>query len=115
MMGYDRVPIDMNILKQMKALGLDADDTYKSLEANRHSAVTTTYYLLLKKELKAGNQSRADICSINFDHTLLAPIKKRGRVKTLPFDPCDEIESMELFTNNGDIPKKRYSSVSRDR
>lgn len=49
MMGYDRVPIDMNILKQIKALGLDSDNTFKSLEANRHSAVTTTYYLLLKK------------------------------------------------------------------
>lgn len=49
MMGYDSVPIDMGVLKQIKALGLDADSAYKSLEANRHSALTTTYYLLLKK------------------------------------------------------------------
>ena len=49
MIGYDRVPIDMSILKQMRVLGLDSDNTYKSLEANRHSAATTAYYLLLKK------------------------------------------------------------------
>ena len=113
-MGYDRVPIDLEIIKQIKALGLDADNTFKSLEANRHSAVTTTYYLLLKKNLKAGNQSRADICSVKFDHSLLIPFKKKERVKTLPFDPCDVIESAEIHSVTKP-DKKRYSSVSKER
>lgn len=76
-MGYDRVPIDLDILKQIKALGIDSDNTFKSLEANRHSGVTTTYYLLLKKQLKSGHQSKADICSVKFDRSLLIPFKKK--------------------------------------
>lgn len=65
------------MIKHIKAIGLDVDNTLKSLEANRHNSSTTAYYLLLKKHLKAGNQSKADICSIKFDHNLLLPFKKK--------------------------------------
>jgi hypothetical protein len=30
-MGYDRVPIDINIIDEIKSMGLDSDNTFKSL------------------------------------------------------------------------------------
>jgi 5'-AMP-activated protein kinase catalytic alpha subunit len=71
MVGYDRIPIDMDVLAKLQALGYDIDHAQKSIEANRHNSVTTSYYLLLKKNRKSGIYSKADIASNSFDPKLL--------------------------------------------
>jgi 5'-AMP-activated protein kinase catalytic alpha subunit len=84
MVGYNRIPIDTKVLKELKGLEFDIDHAQKSIEANRHNSVTTSYYLLLKKNLKDGFESEADIGSVAFDTSLLVPQKRRERLKTLP-------------------------------
>lgn len=61
--GYHRVPVDMTIIESLKEFSFDADSSRKYLESNRHNHTTTTYYLMLKKNLKNGSASNADICS----------------------------------------------------
>ena len=41
--GYHKIPINMTVLKEVKAIGLDVDLTEKSLETNMHNNLTTTY------------------------------------------------------------------------
>ena len=45
----------------------------KCIEANKHNHVTTTYYLLLKKELETGGASHYDINSPSFDNNCIQP------------------------------------------
>jgi 5'-AMP-activated protein kinase catalytic alpha subunit len=77
MVGYDRIPVDLDVLAKLQTLGHDIDNAQKSIEANRHNSVTTSYYLLLKKNRKNGMQSKADIASNYFNKKLLLPIKKK--------------------------------------
>jgi 5'-AMP-activated protein kinase, catalytic alpha subunit len=56
--GYHKIPIEAVVLKEIKALGIDADLTEKSLETNLHNNLTTTYYILLKKCLREGTISK---------------------------------------------------------
>ena len=58
--GIDPTPIDINILKQLQDHNIDIDYARKCIEANKHNTVTATYYLILKKHLKAGGDSVAD-------------------------------------------------------
>ena len=58
--GIDASPIDIDILKQLQDHDIDVDYARKCLEANKHNTVTATYYLILKKHLKAGGESVAD-------------------------------------------------------
>lgn len=58
--GYHKIPVDLNILKEVKVLNLDIEACQQSLEANRHNNLTTTYYLLMKKFLRNGGISKAD-------------------------------------------------------
>ncbi|CAD8143741.1 unnamed protein product [Paramecium octaurelia] len=62
-----RIPIDPEIVKQMIQYGIQNDYAEKCVETNRHNHVTTTYYLLLKKHIQAGNKSIADINSEQFE------------------------------------------------
>lgn len=71
MVGYNRIPIDKQILKESEKLGLNYDYTLKCLEANKHNHVTTVYYLLLKKHIENGGKSCADIGSADFDPSVL--------------------------------------------
>lgn len=68
--GIDTIPLDNNILEEMPALGYEKESTRRYIETNRHNAACTTYYLLLKKKLKQGFHSYADINSDNFDPRL---------------------------------------------
>lgn len=50
----------MKILKQMEDHNIEIDYARKCIEANKHNHVTATYYLILKKHIKAGGESIAD-------------------------------------------------------
>ena len=43
----------------MITLGISSEYAEKCIETHRHNHVTTTYYLLLKKYIMAGNKSIA--------------------------------------------------------
>lgn len=51
--------------------------TQKCIEANRHNSDTTTYYLLLKKHIKDGGTSKADLGSKCFDENLIEPNRRK--------------------------------------
>lgn len=47
----------------MENLNFKKDDVRNLLLANRHNHVTTTYYLILKKKMRLGKASIADLSS----------------------------------------------------
>ncbi|CAD8055379.1 unnamed protein product [Paramecium sonneborni] len=65
--GHHKIPIDPEIIKQLLQYGIQIEYAEKCIESNRHNHVTTTYYLLLKKYIIAGNKSIADISSELFE------------------------------------------------
>jgi 5'-AMP-activated protein kinase catalytic alpha subunit len=69
--GYHRIPVDQDILKELGPLGFDTDYVEKCVEANRHNHATTSYYLLLKKKLREGGKSPVDLSDPSFDAGLL--------------------------------------------
>jgi len=48
------VPIDINILKQMREYDIDIEYARNCLTENLHNSVTTTYYLLVRKHVALG-------------------------------------------------------------
>ena len=76
MVGYHRMPIDQNILGKLSKFDFDLEYSARCIEANKHNHITTTYYLLLKKHLKSGHSSNADIGSPSFDYTAIEPFKR---------------------------------------
>ena len=74
--GYHRIPVDIQILEETVKLGFEHNFTKKCLEANRHNDATTTYYLLLKKFVKDGGISKVYLGSKYFDSTLIEPIRR---------------------------------------
>ena len=68
--GQDPAPIDPEILESLKKFDINVDYARKCLEANKHNHITATYYLLLKKHLKAGGESIADYRSPTYDSSI---------------------------------------------
>lgn len=66
-MGIDPTPIDPDILNSLKDYDINIEYARKCIEANKHNHITSTYYLLLKKHVKAGGDSIADPRSPKYD------------------------------------------------
>lgn len=66
--GYHRIPVDKVILGKLAEFAFDLEYAERCIEANKHNHITTTYYLLLKKHLRAGQGSLADLSSPSFDY-----------------------------------------------
>ncbi|CAG9316543.1 unnamed protein product [Blepharisma stoltei] len=49
MVGFDKIPIEENVLEQLEQFGFNSEQAKKYLEINKHNHITTTYYLLLKR------------------------------------------------------------------
>ena len=60
LVGYDQIPVDTSILKQLDAYRTQTDYVRQCIEANKHNSVTTGYYLLLKRHLSNGGSFLAD-------------------------------------------------------
>lgn len=73
--GRDNIPIDDNVLQDASRLGYDSHEMEECLQANKHNAATTAYYLVLKARKGAGLQSYADMNSARFDTSLLRSAK----------------------------------------
>lgn len=52
MVGYNHIPIDEDILRQIEEFGFNPELTQRNLDANKHTHETTTYYLLLRKKAR---------------------------------------------------------------
>jgi len=76
--GVHQIPTEPLILKGLTKYGFDSEYTKKCVEANKHNAATTTYYLLMQKFIREGGKSPADLSSPLFE-----PITIGKRLKTL--------------------------------
>ena len=61
--GYHKIPIDDNILKQCVEFGYDKDKVIESVEKNRYDKNSAVYYILLKKFEIQGIESISDLYS----------------------------------------------------
>ena len=61
--GYNKIPIDRNILNRLNGYQIDTEYTCKCLEANRHNNITTTYYLEMQKFIREGGKTSYDLGS----------------------------------------------------
>ena len=57
------MPLDEDIIKDMKKFGIDCNIIIDNILNNYFNNITTTYNLLLKKKIKEGKKSVADLCS----------------------------------------------------
>ena len=78
------IPIDEKILTKMEEYGFNREEAKQNLLANRHNHITTSYYLLLKKIVKAGGRSIADLVSDEFLEYMAKP---SSLVANLPPQP----------------------------
>ncbi|KAM3141666.1 hypothetical protein pb186bvf_006271 [Paramecium bursaria] len=109
--GYNRMPIDYEILKQLENFSINIDNAQKCLDANRHNSVTTFYHLLLKRHLQNGGKSTADLNSESFDISLLEP--KPRPIKP----PINAVVNNEIIRQQmrDEILKQRSYSTDKDR
>ena len=80
--GVNKIPIDEDIISQMLQLpGLDIEeaDVRRSITSNKHNTATASYYLLLKRLIKSGGQSGADIGRKDFEPEILPPRPPSGK------------------------------------
>ena len=66
--GLHPIPVDMEIVNQLSleyGENFEIEQIKRFVEANRHNMQTTAYYLLLKKFIRHGGKSVADITLYN--------------------------------------------------
>jgi len=56
-----------NVMKKHKITDVSLVEARRQVEQNRHNSLTTTYYLTLKRWIRQGNKSIADITKYNAD------------------------------------------------
>ena len=108
--GFNKIPINPDILTQLKLLNMDADYVTKCLEANRHNNVTTSYYLTLKKYVSEGGKSSYDQTSITLDKSMVEPRRKITGTGNLMIDNFFT-KSVESET----VIRRKSRDKSRDR
>lgn len=60
--GKNPIPVDSEIIKQVPAIErCEEQQVVKYVTNNRHNSITTIYYLILKRYLRKGGKSIADI------------------------------------------------------
>lgn len=52
--GIDQIPVDDNLMNELKKFDYDLDYSRKCIETNKHNNVTASYNLLLKSKLREG-------------------------------------------------------------
>ncbi|CAD8148519.1 unnamed protein product [Paramecium pentaurelia] len=105
--GYNQIPIDQDILKQLKSFGIDIDYAQRCLDANKHNDVTTFYHLLLKRHLVNGGRSTADLNSESFDIKLLEP---KQRLNKAPINSLLNNEILKQQMREEIINQRSYST-----
>ena len=68
-MGKNPIPVDMDIIAKVNDYETVEEALAKKyVTNNRHNSITTVYYLILKKELRKGGVSIADITKYHPDN-----------------------------------------------
>jgi 5'-AMP-activated protein kinase catalytic alpha subunit len=69
----------------MTYLNFNKEEVRELVLGNRHNNITTTYYLLLKKHIKMGEKSIADLCSEQYIQYINDPknLKIKNKTKKL--------------------------------
>lgn len=108
MVGYHRMPIDQSILAKLSQFEFDLEYSARCIEANKHNHITTTYYLLLKKHLRSGHGSNADIGSPSFDYSAIEPFKRTEVEQKYQFfgNQNDKNPIIDININDIQIGKK---------
>lgn len=61
-MGKNPIPVDLDMIAQIPAIEpCDEQQAVKYVTNNRHNSITTIYYLILKRHIRKGGKSIADI------------------------------------------------------
>jgi 5'-AMP-activated protein kinase catalytic alpha subunit len=81
LVGIDRMPVDLEILKKMSDYNIDIEYALRCIEANRKNAASATYYLLLKSHLKAGGKSTTDARSNKYNPKVFANLKRSEKFR----------------------------------
>ena len=61
------IPIDEDLINKMSEYDYDKKEVRKNILGNKHNHITTTYYLMLKKKIRKGIESVADLKSKLFE------------------------------------------------
>lgn len=64
---------------QLPGLDIEEADVRRSITSNKHNTATASYYLLLKRLIKSGGQSGADIGRKDFEPEILPPRPPSGK------------------------------------
>ena len=108
--GFNKIPIDRQVLSQLKNLSLDPDYVSKCLQANRHNNVTTSYYLSLKKYISEGGQTSCDLSSKSFDKSLVQLNRRKATGTNLMID-----NFFTKSTESETVIKRKSKEKSRDK
>jgi 5'-AMP-activated protein kinase catalytic alpha subunit len=77
--GLNTIPIDFGIVNEMRRMGYDQQLVIKCLDANQCNAISTTYYLLLKKNYYM--KGNIQVMMRNFNALKTPVTKKRPKTK----------------------------------
>jgi 5'-AMP-activated protein kinase catalytic alpha subunit len=105
--GVHQIPVEALVLAQLEKYGFNPDYTQKCVEANKHNAATTTYYLLLQKFVREGGKSAADMASDMFE-----PMTIGKRLYTLRETPNLPLDHLDVDSVN--LPKHKLGSLVAD-
>jgi hypothetical protein len=79
--GTDQIPVDDELLNDLKQYDYDLDYSRKCIEANKHNHITATYNLLQKSKLRDGRMTIKDAYECKNDLTSL--MKRHPRFQNL--------------------------------
>eukprot|EP00826_Nyctotherus_ovalis_P049724 TRINITY_DN6028_c0_g1_i8.p1 TRINITY_DN6028_c0_g1~~TRINITY_DN6028_c0_g1_i8.p1 ORF type:complete len:580 (+),score=128.01 TRINITY_DN6028_c0_g1_i8:153-1892(+) len=113
--GVHQIPTESCVLQKLGDYGFDPEYTKKCIEANKHNAATTTYYLLLQKFVREGGKTSADLSSplfvpaqIGKNHRTLREASQRAKLKfftngnTTPHPPTQRTSDFSVRRNHAE-------------
>ncbi len=111
MIGYNHIPIDAEILKQIEEFGFNAGLTRKCLDANKHTHETTTYYLLLKKKARREGIDVSQVLSAQLNEDTPKKLRKSENDTQLQvsgeFDESHKLQGTRRSLGGSDPRNKR--------
>lgn len=105
--GVHQIPTEDRVLRELGKYGFDAEYTKKCVEANKHNAATTTYYLLLQKFVREGGCSPADISSPLFEPATIG--KRLKQLRELP-----QLDKAQILINTSLSKVSAHKPISEN-
>ena len=125
-MKINIIPIDENIVKEMESYGYDKKEVRINVLSNARNHISTSYYLLLKKKVRHGEDSVAYFKSPLYSQFILEPTNQlsyynndiKQVLKQRSSSKKDEEKEIIITDNNKEIiqtqhQKKEYQARSK--